>query len=91
MPVRQRHAHHPHAHARTCEGGRYINVVPRGLYGDVSADRNMREVDAPEAGQLTFFMYEEIKAIKRAIERVGLGRSDVEAVFYTNAKRLLGI
>jgi predicted TIM-barrel fold metal-dependent hydrolase len=76
---------------RVCEGGHYINIVPRGLYGDVSADRNMREVDAPEADQLTFFMYEEIKAIKRAVERVGLGRSDVEAVFYRNARRFLGI
>jgi predicted TIM-barrel fold metal-dependent hydrolase len=75
---------------RICEGGRYINIVPRGLYGDVSADRNMREVDAPEANQLTFFMYEEIKAIKRAVERIGLGRSDVEAVFHSNARRLLG-
>jgi predicted TIM-barrel fold metal-dependent hydrolase len=76
---------------RECEGGRYINVVPRGLYGDVSADKNMREVDAPEADQLTFFMYEEIKAIKRAVERIGLGRSDVEAIFHSNARRVLGI
>jgi uncharacterized protein len=76
---------------RVCEEGRYINIVPRGLYGDVSTDRNMREVGGPEADQLTFFMYEEIKAIKRAIERIGLGRSDVEAVFHSNARRFLGI
>ncbi len=76
---------------RLCEGGRYINVVPRGLYGDVSGDRNMREVDPPEADQLTFFMYEEIKAIRRAMEKLGLGRADAEAVFYSNAKRFLGI
>ena len=76
---------------RICEGGRYINIVPRGLYGDVSADVNMREADAPEANQLTFFMYEEIKAIKRAMERIGLGRSDAEAVFHSSARRFLGI
>jgi len=76
---------------RTCESGRYINVVPRGLYGDVSADKNMREVDPPEADRLTFFMYEEILAIKRAVDRVGLGRRDVESFFYGNAKRFLGI
>jgi hypothetical protein len=75
---------------RICEDGRYINIVPHGLYGDVSGDRNMREVGAPESEQLTFFMYEEIKAIKRAMERIGLGRSDAEAVFYSNAKRFLG-
>ena len=76
---------------RVCEGGRYINVVPRGLYGDVSGDKNMREVDAPEADRLTFFMYEEVLAVKRAIERIGLGRSDVEAFFFSNAKRVLEI
>ncbi len=76
---------------RVCESGRYINVVPRGLYGDVSADKNMREVDPPEADRLTFFMYEEILAIKRAIERIGLPRTDVESIFYSNAVRFLGI
>lgn len=30
---------------RIVEDGRYINVVPRGLYGDVSYDKNMRETD----------------------------------------------
>jgi predicted TIM-barrel fold metal-dependent hydrolase len=76
---------------RICEAGRYINIVPRGLYGDVSADKNMREVDPPEADRISFFMYEEVLAIKRAVERLGLGRSDVEAVFYANARRFLGI
>jgi predicted TIM-barrel fold metal-dependent hydrolase len=76
---------------RTCEQGRYINIVPRGLYGDVSGDKNMREVDPPAAEQLTLFMYEEILAIKKAVERVGLGRVDVEAIFHKNAQRVLGI
>jgi uncharacterized protein len=76
---------------RICEDGRYINIVPRGLYGDVSADKNMRDADPPEADRLTFFMYEEILAIKRAAERIGLSRADVESVFYSNAKRFLGI
>ena len=76
---------------RVCEDGRYINIVPRGLYGDVSGDRNMREVAGQEADALTFFMYEEIKAIRRAVERVGLGRSDVEALFCSNARRFLSI
>lgn len=76
---------------RVCEGGRYVNIVPRGLYGDVSGDRNMREVDPPEADRLTFFMYEELLAVKRACERAGVGRSGVEAIFDGNARRLLGI
>jgi hypothetical protein len=76
---------------RTCEDGRYVNNVPRGLYGDVSGDRNMREVDPPEADRLTLFMYEEIVAIRRAVERCGLGRADVEAIFHGNARRVLGV
>ena len=76
---------------RICEGGHYINIVPRGLYGDVSKDRNMREADGAEADKLTFFMYEELLAIKRAVERIGLSRQDVESFFYGSAKRFLGI
>jgi hypothetical protein len=76
---------------RTCEGGRYVNVVPRGLYGDVSGDGNMREVDPPEADRLTFFMYEEILAIREACEKVGLDRKGVESIFFGSARRVLGL
>jgi hypothetical protein len=74
---------------RICENGVYVNLVPRGLYGDVRGDRNMREIDGPEAERLTFFMYEELLAFRRAAERAGLGRQDLEDVFYNNAARLL--
>lgn len=74
---------------RIIRDGRYINLVPRGLYGDVSGDRNMGEVDGPEAERLTFFMYEEIDAFRRAAERVGLTRGEVSDVFCGNARRLL--
>jgi predicted TIM-barrel fold metal-dependent hydrolase len=70
---------------RICEKGRYVNLVPRGLYGDVTGDPHLREVDSPESDRLTFFMYEEIRAFRRAAERVGLSRADVERVFYANA------
>jgi uncharacterized protein len=30
---------------RICENGNYVNLVPKGLYGDVSGDRHMREVE----------------------------------------------
>ena len=75
---------------RICEGGRYVNLVPRGKYGDVSGDRNMREVGGPEAERLTTFMYEELLAIKRACARAGADRRGVEAIFRTNAERVLG-
>ena len=74
---------------RICENGVYVNLVPRGLYGEVSGDRNMREIDGPEAGRLTFFMYEELLAFRRAAERVGLSAADLQDVFYDNAARIL--
>lgn len=76
---------------RICECGRYVNLVPRGLYGDVSADPHMRELDGDEAEALTFFLYEEIDAFRRAAANTGLLPSDIEDVFYRNAARLLGL
>lgn len=42
-------------------------------------------------GKLVFtsFLYEELRAIRKATERLGLGRDFLEALFYTNGKRLL--
>jgi len=74
---------------RICENGKYINLVPKGLYGDVSGDSHTREVDAPQAARLTFFMYEELDAFRRAAHAVKLSAGDVEDVFYNNAQRLL--
>ena len=74
---------------RICEDGFYINLVPPGLYGDVSDDPHMREVSPKEGEKLTFFMYEELLAFKRAAEAVGLSDADLEDVFYNNAARLI--
>ena len=74
---------------RICEGGRYVNLVPRGQYGDVSADPHMREVDGSEANSLTFFMYEELRAFKAAAENCGLTEQDIRCIFHDNSARLL--
>ena len=74
---------------RIVENGKYVNLVPPGLYGDVSTDSHMREVSPAEAEKITFFMYEEIYAFKKAAEAAGLTPAEVEKVFYGNAKRLL--
>lgn len=74
---------------RICEKGQYVNLVPTGLYGDVSGDKNMREIPPPESDAFTFFMYEEIDAFRRAAERTGLSRADIVAVFHDNAQRVL--
>ncbi len=74
---------------RICENGRYINLVPRGLYGDVSGDPHLREVSGAEAEALTFFLYEELLAFREAADAAGLDRSALEAVFYGNAAAML--
>ena len=74
---------------RVCEKGTYVNLVPRGLYGNVSEDPHMREVDEPEAESLSLFLYEQIDAFRQAAERTALTAPDIEDVFYYNAMRMI--
>lgn len=76
---------------RVVENGFYINEIPQGSLGDVSADKHMREIPYPEADKITFFIYEEILSCKRACNALGLGKEDVEKIFYSNASKLFGI
>ena len=71
------------------ENGTYINLIPPGLYGDPKQDSHLREVSEAEGKELTFFMYEELLAFKRAAKTVGLGKQDLENVFFGNARRLI--
>lgn len=75
---------------RTVENGFYINEIPTGSLGDVSADPHMREIPYPEADKITFFIYEEILACKKACETLGLGKDDVKKIFYENSARIFG-
>nr|WP_254638947.1 amidohydrolase family protein [Cohnella sp. GbtcB17] len=75
---------------RTCKDGKYVNLVPKGLYGDVSGDKNMRELDGEEADELSFFLYEEINAFRIASEAERLSKADIEAVFHDNACAMIG-
>ena len=74
---------------RICEEGKYINIVPKGLYGDVSKDSHIRETKGEEAEKLTTFMYEELRAFKRAAARTGLKDSNIEDIFYNNSKGII--
>lgn len=69
----------------------YYNHVPRGLYGDVSGDPHMREVDYPAADHITTFMYEELLAFKRAAGRLTLTDAQVEDVMCNNAVDFFGM
>ncbi|HPO07067.1 MAG TPA: amidohydrolase family protein [bacterium] len=59
----------------------YTYVTPVAWHLSISDDH----------GKLVFtsFIYEEIRAIKKAVQRLGLGRSFVEGMFYSNGMRLL--
>lgn len=76
---------------RTVENGFYINEIPQGSLGDVSSDPHMREIPYPEADKITFFIYEEILSSKRACEKLGLSKADVEKIYYSNAAKIFGL
>jgi len=59
----------------------YTYVTPRPWPLSISDDH----------GKLVFtsFLYEEIRAVRKAVERLGLGRDFVEGLFYDNGMRLL--
>ena len=83
MPILRMRTH------RIEENGTYINLVPPGLYGDPSQDPHLREVSEEEAKKITFFAYEELLALKRSCEKLGLTRADVEDIMYNNAMNLI--
>jgi len=68
------------------ETGWYKNVVPRGLYGDVSYDKHMQESDEDT---ITLMIYEQIRALKRVATKLHLTDTQIENIMYTNAKKLL--
>jgi predicted TIM-barrel fold metal-dependent hydrolase len=74
---------------RICENGMYVNLVPPGLYGDISGDAHMREVSPEQAASLSFFMYEELLAFRAAAEATGLTHSDLDGVFFGNAATII--
>ena len=73
---------------RIVENGYYINVVPRGLYGDVSNAEHMRETDEKN---VTNFMYEIIRGFKKTVNKLGLTKADVEDIMCNNAAKLFNV
>ena len=76
---------------RTVENGFYINEIPMNSLGDVSGDPHMREIAYPEADKISFFIYEEMNACRLACQRMGLGKEDVEKIFYSNSARIFDV
>ena len=78
---------------RTVENGVYINEIPQGQfpYEAIRGDSHMREIPYPEAEKITFFIYEEMNACRLACQRMGLGKEDVEKIFWSNSARIFGV
>ena len=74
---------------RIVENNKYINIVPKGLYGDVTNDPNMREAGKEEEEKLSFFLYEQIAAFKKAAEITNLTGNDINDVFFNNACKII--
>ena len=73
---------------RIIENGTYINVIPKGLYGDVSNDVHMREsLDS----NITNFTYEILRAFKLSASDLTLTRKDIEDIMCGNAASLYNI
>ncbi|MBR3805049.1 MAG: amidohydrolase family protein [Clostridia bacterium] len=73
---------------RITEDGYYINVVPRGMYGDVTGAAHMRESDE---ATITNFTYEIIRGFKQCAKNLSLTKKDVEDIMCNNAANLYGI
>lgn len=73
---------------RISENGNYINVVPRGMYGDVTGDIHMRETDEKN---VTNFTYETLRAFKKAAQNLSLSKEDIDNIMWKNATELYGI
>jgi predicted TIM-barrel fold metal-dependent hydrolase len=79
LPITAMHAR------RVCEGDNYVNIV----LGADWEDSHTR-LGGPADG-ITFFLYEEIAAFRRACESRGVDRRSVARVFHDNAARMLAI
>lgn len=70
------------------ENGTYVNVVPKGMYQGVETDIHMKE---SEESDITTFVYEELRAFKRACQNLGLTKEDVNKLMYENASKYFDI
>lgn len=70
---------------REYAGTKYIN------YTDGDYKWNVNRKCAADEAAYTFYMYEELIALKQAVDAVGLGSDAIEKIMYANAAKLLEI
>ena len=69
---------------REYDGDAYINYSDGDYTWNTPDRRKPPEIEA----NYTFYLYEQLRSLKRAAARVGLGQSDVEKVMGLNARTL---
>jgi predicted TIM-barrel fold metal-dependent hydrolase len=74
---------------RVVENGVYINIVPKGLYGNLEGVAHMREVE--DDSQISNFTYEIVRGFMKASKDLSLTKADVEDIMCNNACKLYGI
>ena len=68
--------------------GKYVSFGYAWAYlSETNHNVNLSHCD----GRMTFTRYEQLRAMKRASEAVGLSRNDIEAMFSGNAERLISL
>ena len=74
----------------SCLGGKSVEINDQYAY-IVEDDLRIGAMihDARRAVEFTYFYYEELRALRKAMDRVRMSRSEVEAVFFHNGMRLL--
>jgi len=73
---------------RVEENGTYVNVIPRGAYGDVSQDIHMRESDE---STITNFVYEILRGFRQAATDLTLSKDEIFQIMCENASKLYNI
>lgn len=68
---------------RQWQGEKYFNRTSYPFY--FNKDREAPEIET----NYTLYMYEALLAIKQACNKIGLSKSDIEKIFYNNAKKLI--
>ncbi len=74
----------------SCLGGKSVEINDQYAYimeQDVRIGSSI--YDAEHVVRFTYFYYEELRAIRKAAERAGLSRDELEALFYHNGMALL--
>ncbi len=71
---------------RIVENGYYINIIRRGEYGDMNGVAHMRESDEKD---VTFMIYEQIKALKNVAFELKLKDNDIEKIMFANAEKMI--